>query len=227
MCRVSGYANFKGPAFALHLAVHGHPGGRQLSWIHSPHIVKAGFVMIRDRVDQNGRSSYTGNLTFNTSGNTNTTGNSLADALLGNFRTYSEASADPMGFFRFSQPGAFIQDSWRVNRKLSLDFGVRWEWLQPWYTQANNMANFVPALYDPSKAVTITTAGTVVPGSGNLYNGLIRAGDGIPQSEIGRVPGSTSTLFAAIPAGAPRGFFQAQNMFSPRFGFAYAVTRRR
>jgi hypothetical protein len=28
-----------------------------------------------------------------------------------NFRTYSEASADPMGFFRFSQPGAFVQDS--------------------------------------------------------------------------------------------------------------------
>jgi hypothetical protein len=182
--------------------------------------------MIRDRVDQNGRSSYTGNITFNTAGNTNTTGNSLADALLGNFRTYSEASADPIGFFRFSQPGAFIQDSWRVSRKLSVDFGVRWEWLQPWYTQANNMANFDPALYDPSKAVKITSAGTVVPGSGNLYNGLIRAGDGIPQSEAGRVPGSAGALFALIPAGAPRGFFQAQNLFSPRFGFAYVATAK-
>ncbi|MCU1236289.1 MAG: TonB-dependent receptor [Candidatus Solibacter sp.] len=223
---VSGYSNYKGPSFALHSPSTDAQVADSISWIHSPHIVKAGFVMIRDRVDQNGRSSYTGNLTFNSSGNTNTTGNSLADALLGNFRTYSEASADPMGFFRFSQPGAFVQDSWRVSRKLSLDFGVRWEWLQPWYTQANNMANFVPALYDPSKAVTVTSAGTVVPGSGNLYNGLIRAGDGIPSSEIGRVPGSTSALFSSIPAGAPRGFFQAQNMFSPRFGFAYAATSK-
>ncbi|HEY6389950.1 MAG TPA: carboxypeptidase regulatory-like domain-containing protein, partial [Bryobacteraceae bacterium] len=33
-------------------------------------------------------------------------------------------------------------------------------------------------------------------------------------------------LFALIPSGAPRGFFQAQNMFSPRFGFAYAATSR-
>jgi len=221
---VTGFSNFKGPSFALHSPSTDAQIGDSVSWIHSPHIVKAGFVMIRDRVDQNGRSSYTGNLTFNTSGNNNTTGNALADALLGNFRTYSEASADPMGFFRFSQPGAFIQDSWRVNRKLSLDFGVRWEWLQPWYTQANNMANFVPALYDPSKAVTITSAGTVVPGSGNLYNGLIRAGEGIPQSEAGRVPGSSGALFTTIPAGAPRGFFQPQHMFSPRFGFAYAAT---
>src|SRR5260370_17683249 len=126
-----------------------------------------------------------------------------------------------MGFFRFSQPGAFIQDSWRVSRNLSLDFGVRWEWLQPWYTQANNMANFVPSLYDPSKAVTVTSAGTVVPGSGNLYNGLIRAGAGIPSSEIGRVPGSTSTLFQSIPAGAPRGFVQAPPAFSPPIVFAY------
>jgi hypothetical protein len=220
------FANFKGPSFSLHSPSTDSQIADSVTWIHNSHIVKAGFVMIRDRVDQNGRSSYTGNVTFNASGNTNTTGNSLADALLGNFRTYSEASADPIGFFRFSQPGAFVQDSWRVNRKLSIDFGVRWEWLQPWYTQANNMANFVPALYDLSKAVKITSAGTVVPGSGNLYNGLIRAGDGIPQSEIGRVPGSTSALFDSIPAGAPRGFFQAQNLFSPRFGFAYAATAK-
>jgi hypothetical protein len=220
----NGIANFKGPSFSLHSPSTDSQIADSVTWIHNSHIVKGGFVMIRDRVDQNGRSSYTGSVAFNNSGNNNTTANSLADALLGNFRTYSEASADPLGFFRFSQPGAFLQDSWRVNRKLSLDFGVRWEWLQPWYTQANNMANFVPALYDPSKAVTITSAGTVVPGSGNIYNGLIRAGDGIPQSEIGRVPGSASTLFGAISAGAPRGFFQAQNLFSPRFGFAYAAT---
>ncbi len=220
---VSGYSNFKGPAFALHSPSTDAQIADSISWIHSPHIVKAGFVMIRDRVDQNGRPSYTGTLAFNSSGNNNTTGNSLADALLGNFRTYGEASADPMGFFRFSQPGGFIQDSWRVNRKLSVDLGVRWEWLQPWYTQANNMANFVPGLYDPSKAVTVTSAGTIVPGSGNLYNGLIRAGDGIPQAELGRVPGSTTALFQSVPAGAPRGFFQAQHMFSPRIGFAYAA----
>lgn len=221
---VAGYSNFKGPAFALHSPSTDVQVADSISWIRGRHVMKAGVAIIRDRVDQNGRSSYTGNLTFNASGNSNTTGNALADALLGNFRTYSEASADPMGFFRFWQPGAFAQDAWRVSRRLSLEFGVRWEWLQPWNTDANNMANFVPALYDPAQRVTITAAGRVQPGSGNLYNGLIRAGSGIPDDEKGRVPGADSALFGQIPAGAPRGFFQPQNVFSPRFGFAFAAT---
>ena len=129
--------------------------------LRGSHSLKAGFRLVRDRVDQNGRSYYTGNITFNTSGNINTTGNALADALTGNFRTYTEASADPVGFFRFTQPMAFVQDSWKVNRKLSLEFGIRYEYLQPMYTQGNNMANFGPSLYDAAQAVTMATSGTV------------------------------------------------------------------
>jgi hypothetical protein len=223
---ISGYSNFKGPSFALHSPSTDIQVADSISWIHSGHVVKAGVAIIRDRVDQNGRSAYTGSVTFNSSGNSNTTGNALADALLGNFRTYTEASADPMGFFRFWQPGAFIQDSWKATRRLSLEFGFRWEWLQPWYTDANNMANFVPALFNPAQAVTINSAGRVVPGSGNLYNGLIRAGNGVPADELGRVPGSTSTFFQQIPAGAPRGFFQPQNTWSPRFGFAFQAAEK-
>jgi hypothetical protein len=223
---VTGYANFKGPAFALHSPSTDMQLADSVSWIHGSHVVKTGAAIIRDRVDQNGRPSYTGNLTFNATGNSITTGNALADALMGNFRTYNEASADPMGFFRFWQPGAFIQDSWKATHRLSLEFGLRWEWLQPWYVDANNMANFVPALFNPAQAVTINSAGRVVPGSGNLYNGLIRAGDGIPANEQGRVPGSTGPLFQQIPAGAPRGLFQAQNVWSPRFGFAFAATQK-
>jgi hypothetical protein len=37
------------------------------------HTLKAGVTVVRDRVDQNGRPSYTGNVSFSTSGNPNTT----------------------------------------------------------------------------------------------------------------------------------------------------------
>lgn len=220
---LTGFANFKGPSFALHSPSTDIQVADSVSWIHGSHIVRAGAAIIRDRVDQNGRSAYTGSLNFATSGNSNTTGNAVADMLMGNFRTYTEASADPMGFFRFWQPGAFVQDSIKVTRTLGLELGLRWEHMTPWYTDANNMANFVPALYNPAQAVTINSAGRVVPGSGNLYNGLIRAGDGIPSDEIGRVPGANSSLFSQIPAGAPRGFFNSQHVFSPRVGFAWSA----
>ena len=223
---ISGYANFKGPSFALHSPSTDFQVIDNITWIRGSHVLKGGFAVIRDRVDQNGRPNYTGNVTFSATGNTNTTGNALADALLGNFRTYSESSSDPMGFFRFWQPGAFVQDNWRVNRKLSLEFGLRWELMQPFYTQANNMASFDPTRYDPTKAVTITQSGVLVANSGNYYNGLVRAGDGIPSNENGRVPGSTGNLFQFIPAGAERGFYKTQNSWSPRFGFAYSLDNK-
>lgn len=221
---ITSYATFQGPNFALMSPTTDINFSDTFSWIKSGHIVKAGFVLIRDRVDQNGRPSYLGNITFNASGNPNTTGNALADALIGNFRTYTEASADPVGFFRFWEPEAFVQDNWKVSRKLSLEFGVRWQYLQPMYTQANNMVNFVPALFNRAQAVSLTTAGLIVPNSGNPYNGLIRAGSGIPSSEQGRVPGSTGPLYSTIPAGAPRGLYSSASEFAPRFGFAYSIT---
>jgi hypothetical protein len=219
---ITGYANFKGPSFSLHSPSTDIQVADTVTYVRGQHIFKGGFAYIRDRVDQNGRPSYTGNLSFNTSLNTNTTGNALADALLGNFRTYSEASADPIGFFRFSQPGGFVQDSWRVRRNLSLELGMRWEMMVPFYTQANNMVNFIPSLYDGTKAVTITPAGVIVPNSGNPYDGLVRAGNGVPASEQGRVPGSTGSLFQQIPAETYRGLYDTQNVFAPRFGFAYS-----
>jgi hypothetical protein len=193
-----------------------------LSWTLGSHLIKAGGLVIRDRVDQNGRPYYTGNLSFNASGNPDSTGNAFADALLGNFKSYTKASADPVGFFRFTQPEGFVQDSWKVNSKLSIEAGVRFQYMEPMYTEANNMANFVPSLYNPAQAVQVTLAGAVVPGSGNLYNGLVTAGNDVPKSQQSRVPGSTtSPLFQQIPSGAPRGLSDSKFLFAPRFGFAY------
>ena len=222
---VTNYANFQGPNFALMSPSTDLGVSDTVTVLLGSHTLKAGLTVVRDRVDQNGRPAYTGNITFNTSGNPNTTGNALADALIGNFRTYTEASADPVGFFRFTQPMAFVQDSWKVSRKLSLELGLRYEYVQPMYTQGNNMANFVPALYNRAQAVTMTTTGTIVPGSGNPYNGLVRVGT-VPSDQQGRVPGSTSTFFQSIPVSGSRGLYQSANTFGPRAGFAYSYDEK-
>lgn len=221
--QITNFAGFQGPNFALMSPSTDIQFSDTLSVTVGNHLIKAGAVYIRDRVDQNGRPYYTGSISFNASNNPNTTGNALADALLGNFKSYTEASADPVGFFRFTQPEAFVQDSWKVNSKLSLEIGVRYQYLEPMYTVANNMASFDQNRYDPAQAVRVNpVGGLVVPGSGNPYNGLVRAGSGVPSDQQGRVPGSTGPLFQQIGAGAPRGFYQPANLFGPRFGFAYS-----
>jgi hypothetical protein len=53
-----------------------------LTIIHGKHAFKTGAVVVRNRKDQNGRSGYTGNLSFNTSA-TRSTGNTFADTSFG------------------------------------------------------------------------------------------------------------------------------------------------
>ena len=217
-------ANFNGPNGSLLSPTTDIAISDNITFIRGKHSIKTGFVSIRNRKDQNGRSIYTGNVSFN-SGNASgavTTGNAFADALLGNFRTYSEADNDPIGFFRFNQFEAFATDSWKVTRDLSFEVGARYYHFGPTYTQANNMASFDPAHYDPSKAVTVLANGTIdLTKGGNRFNGLVRAGDGIPIDERGRVSASDAAL-GLVPTGAPRGFYQPADRIAPRVGFAYA-----
>jgi hypothetical protein len=193
-----------------------------LTWIHGSHMFKFGGTAVRDRLDQNGQAPYLGNIAINnTSANTMTTGSALADTIMGQYYTYTEAQYDPWGRFRYSLFDGYAQDSYKVARNLSLEIGVRFSHYIPTYTTANNMANFVPSLYNPLTAVSITAGGLIVPGSGNAYDGLIRAGNGVPPSEAGRVPNANSQAVLAVPTGAPRGLYNVQEQFMPRFGFAW------
>ena len=212
-------SNFNGPSGSLLSPTTDIAVSDNITFIRGKHSMKAGFVNVRNRKDQNGRSGYTGNLAFNTNA-TRSTGNSFADALLGNFRSYNEANDDPIGFFRFNQFEAFATDSWKARKNLSLEFGARFYHFGPTYTQANNITSFDPAHYDPAQAVTILANGNIdLSKGGNRFNGLIRAGNGIPDSDRGRV---SDAVLATVPTGAPLGFYQPRNKIAPRFGFSYA-----
>ncbi len=224
---ISNFASLNGPRQALMSPTTDFQFMENFTVIKGAHTLKTGLTVIRNRKDQNGRSSWRGNVSFSTSGNNNTTGNALADALMGNFRTYTETSADPVGFFRFTSYEGFVSDAWKVSRRLNIEVGLRWQRNTPTYTQANNITNFVPELYDPAKAVTVRPDGTLVPNSGNRFNGLIRAGDGIPQNELPRLAGLSASDLALIPAGGAPGLYDTQLLFAPRISFAYVPFNNR
>jgi hypothetical protein len=218
---VNGFASFSGASGSLLSPTTDIAFSDTLSWLKGPHTMKFGGTIIRNRKDQNGRSQYAGNVSFATAGNTSTSGNAFADVLLGNFRTYSESQLDPIGFFRFWQDEAFASDTWRLSRKLTVEYGVRFQHHVPTYTQANNMASFDPSLYDPSKAVTVLPSGNLVAGSGDRFNGMVRPCGGVPDSELNRVPNGRDPAVLAVPATAPCGFYDTQNNFAPRLSFAW------
>ena len=218
---VNGYASFNGASGSLLSPTTDIAFSDTLSWLKGAHTVRAGGILVRNRKDQNGRSIYAGSLSYATAGNPLTTGNAFADALLGNFRTYSEAQLDPVGFFRFWQDEAFASDTWRVSHALTVEYGLRVQYHQPTYTQANNMASFDPSQYDPAKAVTVLANGTLVPGSGNRFNGMVRPCGGVPDAELTRVPNGRDQAVLAVPATAPCGFYPSQTDAAPRVSFAW------
>lgn len=220
---VAGFANIHGPSFALLSPTTDITFQDTLTWIKGNHSIRTGAAISRNRKDQNGRGNYFGSVNFNASGNPNSTSNSVADMLLGNFRTYDEASADPVGFFRFTTYQGFVSDTWRVRNNLSLEVGLRYEYTNPTYSQQNNLVNFDPSRYDPNQAVLVQPNGLLVPGVGNRFNGLIIAGDGVPDDQTGRVDFIEGGDYDGIPFGAPRGLYEGQHLFMPRFSFAYSL----
>ncbi|HXS96925.1 MAG TPA: carboxypeptidase regulatory-like domain-containing protein [Candidatus Limnocylindrales bacterium] len=222
---IQNFQQWKGPDQTLTSPITNIQFDDKLSWTHGQHTFSAGFSVIRYRKDQNGRSNYDASVVFNTSGNPNTSGYALADALMGNFQTYTEAAYDPMGHYRYTEPGGYFDDSWKVTRRLSLDLGLRYEYMNALYSTVDNLSNFVPSLFNRAQAVTVNSSGQVVPGSGNIYDGLVRVANGINPDQAYLVPNANNPAVLAVPAGAPRGMYPSRNAWEPRVGFAYQVAQ--
>ncbi|HWC98172.1 MAG TPA: carboxypeptidase regulatory-like domain-containing protein [Candidatus Sulfopaludibacter sp.] len=220
---VQNFEQWKGPDQTLTSPTTQIEAGDTVSLSRGAHTLRAGFSIFRNRKDQNGRSPYDGSLVFNTTGNPNTTGYSLSDMLLGNFQTYTEAAYDPQGRYRYTEPGGFVDDSWKVSRRLTINLGMRYEYMSAMYSAADNLAMFVPSLYNRAQAVTVNSSGLVVAGSGNIYNGLQRVGNGVVPSLAYLVPNANSPAVQAVPTGAPRGMYPGQSAWEPRVGFAFAL----
>ena len=187
------------------------------------HALKFGFLIIRGREDD---ASFTpnnaGTVTFNTSAG-NTTRNALADVLLGNFQSYTEELRPAVFWTRYNQFEFYAQDSWRVNRKLSLELGLRHNIVPPINNPLGNSSTFLPHRFDPAKAPQVSPAdGSFAPNTGDPYNGLAILGSGFPAAGKGRIlqvdDPSLQRLFIGLP---PGGNQTPYHDFGPRFGFAY------
>src|SRR5438270_7532730 len=124
--------------------------------IWNQHEFKFGFLMQRvqyNQYHQAGGNSFPGSFAFGTDANNpNDTGYAYANAILGNYSTYTEATnrVDYAPITRIVE--WYVQDTWKITPRLTMDLGMRFTWALP-QTPANNQAsNFVPALFDPSKA---------------------------------------------------------------------------
>ena len=70
------------------------------------------------------------------------TGNALADFLLGDLNSTLGGEGFAKNPYGRNLYGAYIQDNWKVNNKLTLNLGVRWEYFGAWYDPNDNLTFF-------------------------------------------------------------------------------------
>ena len=73
-----------------------------------------------------------------------TTGNPYASLAFGygdNINATSQLVVTPSVANRSLETGFYVQDDWRVNSKLTVNLGLRYEWSSP-YTSRNNQIEF-------------------------------------------------------------------------------------
>ncbi len=210
------------------------------------HTFKAGFYNNHSFKAQNTGAGGLANLTFqgyvnfgNDTNNFLDTGFGFANAAAGVFTQYLQASSFIEGHMVYNNTEFYVQDNWKANSRLTLDYGVRFTRQQPQHDRFQQMSNFFPDQWSaarapvfyiagctngattcsgnvrnamdprtgqiltvPGAANTQAAIGTPIPNSGDLLNGIKRAGEGIAKT----------------------GYVWPLMAFGPRFGLAYDLT---
>jgi hypothetical protein len=103
------------------------------------HTIKVGGEFHYDQINVNAIAQFNGSfLFFGTE-----TGSDFADFLLGIPSQYNQSQLQPF-YGRNKYVGLYAQDSWRVTHSLTLNYGLRWDRIEPWYEKFNQIATFVP-----------------------------------------------------------------------------------
>lgn len=192
------------------------------SRIAGSHTLKFGVQYTRSRKDQNNSgANENGTVTFNTSAR-NTTRNVIADVLLGNFQQYTEGQVDTAWFARFNQLEFYAQDSWRVNRRLTLELGIRYNIIEPLYSALGNFTTFDPTRYNAANAPRVSPSDGTLQTTGDPYNGIVIFGNGFPEAAKGRIPAASDASLSRLFVGLPRGGTRTDwGDWGPRLGFSF------
>ncbi|HET9711601.1 MAG TPA: carboxypeptidase regulatory-like domain-containing protein [Pyrinomonadaceae bacterium] len=211
---------------------------------HGDHSLKFGVYYERLKNGEAPGGQWSG--VFNFAGNDNNftnalgnTGYAYANAIVGNFRSYQESTARPFTNLRLTQVQWYAADQWKMNRRFTVNYGVRFGYHSPFEQIDGQGSNFVPSLFDPSKAVALYEpfcASTANPKPVPCPVNLRRARDPITGQTFALVGSNANLIGAIVPKtgdpnnglalgidpNTPRGFRTTRPIdIEPRLGFAW------
>lgn len=123
-----------------------------LSKVWNEHNFKVGIYVEKTTRNAARGSAFNGTFNFNRDvNNPFDTNYAYSNALLGSVQSYTEANNKPDGHARYFNIEWFVQDTWKVTRRFTLDAGVRFYLIHPTYSAGDQLAAFDLAAYDRTK----------------------------------------------------------------------------
>jgi hypothetical protein len=193
------------------------------------HELKFGFVFQRSAVNTfetgqpGGDYSFSGGFTglmdpstvaagLNSAAALPNTGAGLADLLMG-YVDFAGLNTYPKFYTRQSDWAGYVQDTWRVSRKFTVNLGMRYEYWTPFQDKRNT-----------ASTLNLTAAGgptVVYQGSGAITS------QGFPQSIVNAYQDAGMVFQSASSAGFPSSLWKmSKNNWAPRIGAAYQLNSK-
>jgi hypothetical protein len=199
------------------------------------HTFKGGIYIQFSQKDQTAFTSINGDIWFDRdASNPGDTNWAYSNALIGSFQRLAQSNQALNGQYRYWNVEWFVQDSWRVNRRLTIDYGLRFYLINPQYDKALQTSSFNPELYNRASAGILRTPGLNSAGqrvSINPVNGEIGAA-ALIGTIVNTGRGFTGPLYSNGMGRAgldnyPKGLIDNRGLhYAPRLGIAYSVSEK-
>ncbi|GAC1644778.1 MAG: carboxypeptidase regulatory-like domain-containing protein [Acidobacteriaceae bacterium] len=191
------------------------------------HSVRVGFYFQRSRKDQTNFGPVDGSYNFgDDASNPYDSQQGFANAALGIYNSFSQASKYINGQFRYTNVEWYGQDSWMATKRLTLSYGLRFYYVQPQYDKNNLESGFDASAYNPAKATRLYQRGQDASGKQIAVDPV--SGQTLPAYAIGAiVPNSGDSTNGIVLAGKTINRYLQKNpgiTYGPRAGFTYALT---
>ncbi len=168
-----------------------------LSITRGRHSIRAGTEVIYYRHNSTENFNPRGQIDFN----------SFTDFLTGTINQTLFGAGISDRSLRATDYSFFVQDDWKVSRRLLVNLGLRYELDMPPFDTRGRNVDFDPALYKARPLSDTAVTGLTVP-----IGGFVQAGNVIPQYDLANVPNVGKRIVRSIDP----------NNFAPRVGFVFS-----